>query len=318
MTNQDVSSTAASVAYKKERRERRLGVLGNQNEDGDSSKDSSKTKTVPNERQLGAAHRTEPGRKPCALAGGCWCCALSTRSLSGRPPPPAPGKLAPTSVKAAGIAPASGVHAPAPGVPVVAAAPLWKDASGSGPSAYGRAAAAAPVGGPLVCLPCDESKCEEEPRSVLLGVCGCCLRCAQQRNESCGGVYGLHGACDRGLCCVLRPPLHGARSLRHRRSGRMRKSQLPEGSCNIYLQEKSEEVCGHVEAEKESEKECGHVYTVKESEEPGHVYAEEKSEERGHEYAEEELEERGYVYAEEEYEEVGHEYAEEESEKRGH
>ncbi|KAJ1152506.1 hypothetical protein NDU88_005281 [Pleurodeles waltl] len=66
----------------------------------------------------------------------------------------------------------------------------------------------------LVCLPCDESKCEEEPRgcagSVLLGVCGCCLRCARQRNESCGGVYGLHGACDRGLRCVLRPPLHGA------------------------------------------------------------------------------------------------------------
>ena len=54
----------------------------------------------------------------------------------------------------------------------------------------------------LVCLPCDESKCEEPkscPGSIVLGICGCCFMCARQRNESCGGVYGLHGACDRGL-----------------------------------------------------------------------------------------------------------------------
>ncbi|KAL4623850.1 cysteine-rich motor neuron 1 protein [Arapaima gigas] len=65
----------------------------------------------------------------------------------------------------------------------------------------------------LLCLPCDESKCEE-PRqcsgAVVLGVCGCCPVCAKQRNESCGGVYGLYGTCDRGLRCVIRPALGGA------------------------------------------------------------------------------------------------------------
>ncbi|XP_075718930.1 cysteine-rich motor neuron 1 protein [Rhinoderma darwinii] len=64
----------------------------------------------------------------------------------------------------------------------------------------------------LVCLPCDESKCEEPkncPGSIVLGICGCCFMCARQKNESCGGVYGLHGACDRGLRCVIRPPLNG-------------------------------------------------------------------------------------------------------------
>ncbi|XP_041108756.1 cysteine-rich motor neuron 1 protein isoform X1 [Polyodon spathula] len=64
----------------------------------------------------------------------------------------------------------------------------------------------------LVCLPCDESKCEEPkncPGSVVLGICGCCSVCAKQKNESCGGVYGLYGTCDRGLRCVIRPPLNG-------------------------------------------------------------------------------------------------------------
>ncbi|NP_001163917.1 cysteine rich transmembrane BMP regulator 1 (chordin-like) L homeolog precursor [Xenopus laevis] len=64
----------------------------------------------------------------------------------------------------------------------------------------------------LVCLPCDESKCEEPkscPGSIVQGICGCCFMCARQKNESCGGVYGLHGACDRGLRCVIRPPLNG-------------------------------------------------------------------------------------------------------------
>ncbi|KAF4016217.1 hypothetical protein G4228_008471 [Cervus hanglu yarkandensis] len=64
----------------------------------------------------------------------------------------------------------------------------------------------------LVCLPCDESKCEEPkscPGSIVQGFCGCCYMCARQRNESCGGAYGLHGACDRGLRCVIRPPLNG-------------------------------------------------------------------------------------------------------------
>ncbi|KAI1895818.1 hypothetical protein AGOR_G00110680 [Albula goreensis] len=64
----------------------------------------------------------------------------------------------------------------------------------------------------LLCLPCDESKCEEPKHcsgTVVLGICGCCSVCAKQKNESCGGVYGLYGTCDRGLRCVIRPPLNG-------------------------------------------------------------------------------------------------------------
>ncbi|KAL8185762.1 UNVERIFIED_CONTAM: Cysteine-rich motor neuron 1 protein [Gekko kuhli] len=64
----------------------------------------------------------------------------------------------------------------------------------------------------FVCLPCDESRCEEPkncPGGVVLDICGCCFMCARQRNESCGGFFGLHGACDRGLRCVIRPPLNG-------------------------------------------------------------------------------------------------------------
>ncbi|XP_059841600.1 cysteine-rich motor neuron 1 protein isoform X1 [Hypanus sabinus] len=64
----------------------------------------------------------------------------------------------------------------------------------------------------LVCLPCDESKCEE-PRncsgSILMGFCGCCATCAKQQNETCGGVYGVYGTCDLGLHCVIRPPFSG-------------------------------------------------------------------------------------------------------------
>ncbi|KAJ3613726.1 hypothetical protein NHX12_019972 [Muraenolepis orangiensis] len=66
----------------------------------------------------------------------------------------------------------------------------------------------------LLCLPCDQSKCEELPLgackgSAVPGICGCCRVCARQRNESCGGVFGLHGTCDRGLRCVIRPPENG-------------------------------------------------------------------------------------------------------------
>ncbi|XP_060735905.1 cysteine-rich motor neuron 1 protein [Tachysurus vachellii] len=64
----------------------------------------------------------------------------------------------------------------------------------------------------LLCLPCDESKCEEPKQcvgAVVPGICGCCSVCAKQKNESCGGVYGLYGTCDAGLRCVIRPPLDG-------------------------------------------------------------------------------------------------------------
>ncbi|KAJ1193049.1 hypothetical protein NDU88_002355 [Pleurodeles waltl] len=79
----------------------------------------------------------------------------------------------------------------------------------------------------LVCLPCDESKCEEEPRSVLLGVCGCCLpalRPAEERELR----RGLRAARHLRPRAVLRAAAAAARSLCHRRSGRMRKSQITE------------------------------------------------------------------------------------------
>ncbi|XP_041929099.1 cysteine-rich motor neuron 1 protein [Alosa sapidissima] len=64
----------------------------------------------------------------------------------------------------------------------------------------------------LLCLPCDESKCEEPKQckgAVVPGICGCCTVCAKQKNESCGGMYGLYGTCDRGLRCVIRPLVNG-------------------------------------------------------------------------------------------------------------
>ncbi|KAG9282147.1 cysteine-rich motor neuron 1 protein-like [Astyanax mexicanus] len=57
----------------------------------------------------------------------------------------------------------------------------------------------------LSCLPCDPSQCPEVEcvgRKVR-GTCGCCLMCAKQKGETCGGVYNLEGRCDQGLKCVV-------------------------------------------------------------------------------------------------------------------
>lgn len=63
----------------------------------------------------------------------------------------------------------------------------------------------------LLCVPCDPSGCAEPKAcgSTVLGACGCCAGCAKQRHESCGGVRGLNGTCDRGLQCVIGTSLDG-------------------------------------------------------------------------------------------------------------
>lgn len=60
----------------------------------------------------------------------------------------------------------------------------------------------------LSCTPCHlvpscpELKCTG---GTVPGLCGCCIVCAKQLNERCGGLYGLIGTCDQGLHCVLPP-----------------------------------------------------------------------------------------------------------------
>ncbi|KAI4897408.1 hypothetical protein NFI96_005673 [Prochilodus magdalenae] len=56
----------------------------------------------------------------------------------------------------------------------------------------------------LSCISCYIVTCPEEPQCAggkVLDPCGCCYKCAKQRNESCGGVYGFEGSCDLGLKC---------------------------------------------------------------------------------------------------------------------
>ncbi|XP_032811712.2 cysteine-rich motor neuron 1 protein-like [Petromyzon marinus] len=56
----------------------------------------------------------------------------------------------------------------------------------------------------LTCV-CNRASCAE-PRgcrgSAVLDVCRCCLVCARQAGETCGGTFALHGTCDRGLRCA--------------------------------------------------------------------------------------------------------------------
>lgn len=37
--------------------------------------------------------------------------------------------------------------------------------------------------------------------NLVKDACGCCYECAKQINESCGGIWGIHGECDVGLQC---------------------------------------------------------------------------------------------------------------------
>ncbi|XP_066920267.1 cysteine-rich motor neuron 1 protein-like [Clytia hemisphaerica] len=64
----------------------------------------------------------------------------------------------------------------------------------------------------LLCDPmpkCTDFECfDHEPECGEGGVvsktltCGCCLECAKQVNEECGGPYHYYGRCDHALVCV--------------------------------------------------------------------------------------------------------------------
>ncbi|XP_068203247.1 single insulin-like growth factor-binding domain protein-2 [Palaemon carinicauda] len=64
---------------------------------------------------------------------------------------------------------------------------------------------------PLSCIPCREITCELPPRlfscnwGLALDMCGCCYVCAKGEGEKCGGQWGWHGRCGRGLYCRVAP-----------------------------------------------------------------------------------------------------------------
>ncbi|XP_078589548.1 cysteine-rich motor neuron 1 protein-like isoform X1 [Branchiostoma floridae x Branchiostoma japonicum] len=62
------------------------------------------------------------------------------------------------------------------------------------------------------CLPCEPEECAvpvDCPGGTTMDVCDCCKVCARRVNETCGGLYGIQGTCDRGLRCVIPSPKHG-------------------------------------------------------------------------------------------------------------
>ena len=56
------------------------------------------------------------------------------------------------------------------------------------------------------CGSCSKAFCHPVPKHCKGGltydICGCCFdRCAKVKGEKCGGMFNLHGNCDRGLTC---------------------------------------------------------------------------------------------------------------------
>ncbi|XP_076852310.1 cysteine-rich motor neuron 1 protein-like [Brachyhypopomus gauderio] len=57
----------------------------------------------------------------------------------------------------------------------------------------------------LTCIRCSDFTCPavpDCPGSAVPDPCGCCLLCAKQKQEICGGPYDLYGTCDKGLRCA--------------------------------------------------------------------------------------------------------------------
>ena len=48
------------------------------------------------------------------------------------------------------------------------------------------------------CKPVDQDGCKG---GLTRGICGCCDVCAKVKGEKCGGLWNIHGKCDRGLVC---------------------------------------------------------------------------------------------------------------------
>ena len=61
----------------------------------------------------------------------------------------------------------------------------------------------------LSCDICDRSKCTNItgcPGGMVLDVCHCCMECARVLHQTCGGIFGILGKCDRNLHCFIRHP----------------------------------------------------------------------------------------------------------------
>ena len=56
----------------------------------------------------------------------------------------------------------------------------------------------------LSCEPCDLELCTTPTDcrgGLVLDICMCCLVCEHVVNQTCGGLYGLHGKCAQDLLC---------------------------------------------------------------------------------------------------------------------
>ncbi|XP_067122565.1 venom protein 302-like isoform X2 [Centruroides vittatus] len=59
----------------------------------------------------------------------------------------------------------------------------------------------------LTCLACDQNTCEKKteedcPAGLTRDVCECCVICAKDIGERCGGIWNMYGKCGRNLKCV--------------------------------------------------------------------------------------------------------------------
>lgn len=62
----------------------------------------------------------------------------------------------------------------------------------------------------LTCMPCEKTTCVKVlcPGRTVRDVCGCCLVCARELGQPCGGYFDSLGLCDDGLVCQTSPQ-HG-------------------------------------------------------------------------------------------------------------
>ena len=66
---------------------------------------------------------------------------------------------------------------------------------------------APPLGTGWGCAPCDQSGCPPvtcEETLQYVDECGCCVLCAKEEGERCGGEGGVGGRCKYGLHCAYR------------------------------------------------------------------------------------------------------------------
>uniref|UniRef100_A0A1V1WBF0 Putative venom protein n=1 Tax=Superstitionia donensis TaxID=311983 RepID=A0A1V1WBF0_9SCOR len=56
------------------------------------------------------------------------------------------------------------------------------------------------------CMQCGTYQCyttpAECPAGTVTDMCDCCLVCAKDEDEECGGLWDMRGKCGEGLTCV--------------------------------------------------------------------------------------------------------------------